>query len=179
MVGLPVSCSKDYFMEKSELYSQVALLQLEEQERRRRTFDLRMSRLFTIAVALVGIATIAIKDFSGSSLQGSDLSGVAIFSLVCLIVIALLFLAIMGFSLAVFSPSNWRRDPDLVQLSESLPCFADADEFAEWLGNQYRNSVSFNEKVLSSKATRLSCSVWTVASLAIFVLFLAASVRFV
>ena len=63
-------------MHKYELYYQIALSKMEEQEQRRRSFDTRASGISAVAVALTGVAMLALRDFDPDlSNRGSTLIG--------------------------------------------------------------------------------------------------------
>ena len=144
-------------MQKTELYYQVALSQMEEQEQRNQAIDLKMSGLITLSVTLVGVAAIVLKDFSqNQSIANWSTNPVALVGLA-------LFLFVMTCGAWVLSPrSGWRRDPDLKRFREHLPDYGD-EVFVKWAGDQLGNAVEANEPKLNNKFKWLGYAIWALA----------------
>ena len=159
-------------MQKEELYTHVAHSQVEEQRERRRTFDSRMGRLFTVSVALMGVAAIAVKDFASTPPSNpymtiglaAVIGGVFLWTLIC--------------SLNVFSATKWTRGPKLRDFHSHLDEGHSDEVLTKWVGDQYATVVEENERVLAAKARWLNLAIVSIGFLAVLVLFLTAAIRF-
>ena len=129
-------------MSKQEIYLQIVRSQHEENYRRGRGFDARAATVLGLAATLAGIAAIVLKDFSGPRPLSPE-------TIAILAAFALAAGAAMRCSLRALSPRGW-LGIDFKGLSERLQEI-DPARGAEWVGDQFRETVEYNEAVLTAK----------------------------
>ena len=158
-------------MDESELYYQVALSKMEEQEQRKRSFDTRASALTAAAVALTGVAMLALQDFD------PDLSVVSfvVGALVVLFVVSLLVLLISG--VRVVSPGDWSRAPTLNQDVVNRHRGYSTCQLVMWAAREYWTNIAENEPRLERRAACLKRQTNCAIALLVLVLVLAIAVR--
>lgn len=144
--------------------------QLKEQRESQRGIDQKVSGLIGISATLVGVAAIVLKDFSGSP------EGLSWVSALLASVIALTFLAEVYWGYQIMKPREFRHDPDLEKFSEYLGGDYADDAFVGWMGDQLRNSVSYNDKMLKAKVEDLHRALWTMGLLVALTVALTVSI---
>ena len=144
-------------MYKCELYYQIALSKMEDQEQRKRSFDTRASAISAAAIALTGVAMLALQEFD------PDLSVVSfvVVALVVLFVVSLLVLLISG--MRVLSPGDWSRAPKLNQGVVEKGHGYSTCQLVMWAAEEYWTNVAENEPGLERRADCLkrqtSCAI--------------------
>ena len=160
-------------MNKIELYYQTALSQIEEQEHRRRAIDSKGASLMGITVTLAGVAVILLKNFSGRADETLGNLSIGIASAIALIAVASLLN-----TLRILKPREWHRRPDLSDMSRHVHNHQYDDTIMmDWMGDELRESISHNEKILNEKVNAVNFIVKLLAALTALLVFLGFSVN--
>ena len=144
-------------MKKYDLYLKMAVSQFDEQERRNRDIDVKMSGLITLSAALVAVEALVFKAAPIGSLDGWTYA-----ALIPAAVHAVAFLGVMFFGYLVIKSRKWYSDPKLEYLKEHLDNYCD-DGLTLWVGGLLAESVECNKKNLGQKFSHLRRSIWSLA----------------
>lgn len=134
-------------MDKYDLYYQVTLEKLHNQETLHTEFGNKASSMLTFGAALIGVGAVVL-GFS----EIDPNSSTTLYATFILLMLAFLFTAY--WSLYSLWPRDWEHSPNAVRLAEHIASYGD-DVLTEWVGDEYGRSVESNRSVLEKKANAL------------------------
>ena len=144
-------------MNKYDLYLKMAVSQLDEQERRNRDIDVKMSGLTTLSAALVAVEALVFKEAPFEKLDYLTYA-----ALISVAVHAGAFLGVILCGFFVVKSRKWYYDPKLEYLDENLDKYS-GDGLTLWVGGLLAESVDWNEDNLVQKFSHLKRSIWILA----------------
>ena len=142
-------------MNKYDLYYQVTLEKLQNQEALHTEFGTKASNMLAFGAALIGVGAVALNISESDSTPSAAL-------LVVFFLLLLSFLSTAFWSLYTLWPRPWEHSPEASKFAEHLDSYDDS-VLTEWVGDEYRRSVTSNLSVLDKKAKALR---WGMVSLA-------------
>ena len=142
-------------MNKYDLYYQVTLEKLQNQEALHTEFGTKASNILTFGAALIGVGAVVLNFSDSDSTPGATL-----FSAFILLMLA--FLSTASWSLYSLWPRSWEHSPEAGKFAGHLGSYDD-NVLTEWVGDEYRRSVESNLSVLGKKSNALK---WGMVSLA-------------
>ena len=151
-------------MNKYDLYYQVTLEKLQNQEALHTEFGTKASNILTFGAALIGVGAVVLR-FSESDPTPSA----TLFSAFILLMLA--FLSTAFWSLYSLWPRYWEHSPEAGKFAGHLGSYDD-NVLTEWVGDEYRRSVESNLSVLGKKANALKWGMVSLAGEAVMVAFL-------
>ena len=150
-------------MNKYDLYYQVTLEKLQNQEALHTEFGSKASSMLTFGAALIGVGAVVL-NFS----EANPTPGTALFWVFIVLISA--FLSTAGWSLYALWPRNWEHSPKASEFANHLVSYGD-NVLTEWVGDEYRRSEERNRSVLDKKVSALK---WGMMSLAVEAFMVAA-----
>lgn len=142
-------------MDKYDLYYQVTLEKLQNQEALHTEFGTKASNVLTFGAALIGVGAVVLNFSETDPIPSAAL-------LIAFGMLMLAFLSAAAWSLYSLWPRFWEHSPEAGKFSGHLGSYGDS-VLTEWVGDEYRRSVESNLSVLDKKAKALR---WGMASLA-------------
>ena len=142
-------------MNKYDLYYQVTLEKLHNQEALHTEFGTKASNMLTFGAALIGVGAVVLRFSESDPTPSATLSS-------AFVLLMLAFLSTAGWSLYSLWPRNWEHSPKAGRFAEHLASYDD-NVLTEWVGDEYGRSVESNRSVLEKKANALR---WGMVSLA-------------
>ena len=150
-------------MDKSKFEYQIALSQLEEQERHKRVLEIKAVAILGLASTLLGHLLLSAGDDVGTS---SSLCG---WTIVAWVLGAGAYAVTIIAAVRVFSFGKWARSPDLAKLRNNLDGH-ELDKVFRSLADDMRQDIEDNEKRLDNDRF---CVSWALFALPIQVLVVA------
>ena len=126
-------------MHKIELYYQVAMSRLADQDHRNQKLELKASGVLAISITLVGIASLTVKDAT-------------VWTVVPGLLFAVAFAGTVWFALRALRVREWDRGPRLQTLAGHLVEYDD-ETLTEWVADEIERSVRSNELHHHSKSS--------------------------
>ena len=142
-------------MDRIDLYYEVTREKLLNQESLNKEFGTKASSILGLGAALIGAAGI-ILNLSDTAL-GPSMPAVS-FSIV--LVVAFVCTAVLSF--LVLFPRDWGHGPTVSSLADALGNYGDCD-LTKLVGDEYKQAVDSNWRILDQKACFLTCGVVAIA----------------
>ena len=142
-------------MDQIDLYYEVTRERLLNQGSLDKEFGTKASSRLGLGAALIGAATII--------LNLSDIKlGLGIPALWVFIVLVVAFVCTAVLSFLVLFPRDWEHGPTVYSLANALGHYEDRD-LTKLVGDEYKQAVDSNWRILDQKACFLTCGVVAIA----------------
>ena len=146
-------------MDRYELYYNYAHSQIQEQDNRKQSIEVKARGFITLSIALLGVAVLIAANFT------SEIVTIGGFSSLPLVLTLISFIWAVGASFRILSVDEWYISPPLERLQAHVQNPGYSDEYlVEWTADRMVQAYILNEDILMDKSGKLR---WALIALSI------------
>lgn len=139
-------------MDRYELYYNYAHSQIQEQDNRKQSIEVKARGFITLSIALLGVAGLIAANFTSTTLMMGEVS----FSSLTMGLMLASFIWAVASSFRILSVDEWYISPPLERLQAHVQNPGYSDEYlVEWTADRMVQAYILNEDILMDKSGKL------------------------
>lgn len=139
-------------MDRYELYYNYAHSQIQEQDNRKQSIEVKARGFITLSIALLGVAGLIAANFTSTTLMMGEVS----FSSLTMGLMLASFIWAVASSFRILSVDEWYISPPLERLQAHVQNPGYSDEYlVEWTADRMVQAYILNEGILMDKSGKL------------------------
>jgi len=139
-------------MDRYELYYNYAHSQIQEQNERKQSIEVKARGFITLSIALLGVAGLIAANFTSTTLMMGEVS----FSSLIMGLMLASFIWAVASSFRILSVDEWYINPSLEEFQAHIQNPDNTDEqIAEWTVDSMTQAYILNEDIISDKSAKL------------------------